>query len=191
MKMGKSFLFILLVPFLFVEEEEKPLFEFVSIKYPKQILISKDWNEKGIDCKIEIYFRYNGEDIKVPPAIMGINYISSKTIRTKGRAYFYTKNGKILLKASHWFSDTLAYKGWVGESPFIFTKNTVYSEEIDIFSYSLLKETELEKAILERKLLKIIIQIYKCEINWGIDGKENESQLKIGKTIEIKVKYEK
>ncbi len=37
MKMEKFFLFILLVLFLFVEKEEKPLFEFVSIKYPKEI----------------------------------------------------------------------------------------------------------------------------------------------------------
>ncbi len=120
---------------------------------------------------------------------MGINYISSRSIGIKGRTSFYSKNGKILLKASRWFSDTLAYKGWAGEAPFIFTKNSVCSEEIDIFSYSLLKETELEEAILKSKLLKIIIQIYKCEINWNIDEKENKAQFKIGKTI--KVKYEK
>ncbi len=59
MKKNAFFMVFFMMLFPFTSEEEEPLSQFEFIKYPKEIVVPKDWKKVGLDDKAVVYYRYN------------------------------------------------------------------------------------------------------------------------------------
>jgi len=173
---------------LFSNVRECSIFELEDIVYPKEIVISNNWSGKVLDLG-KIYLRYKGEDVIIK---RGKSRYSSRSIRhtLPLKAYFYLKK-KVMIKEI-WERGGTGKWGNIDEMV-LFAENAIY-----LLPLSWEVDKELEEAIGNKELSKIIVHIDKLKISWSAEGetiypglKEGECQIKINKTIKIRVKYER
>lgn len=181
-------LFLLLSPVV----KESSIFELEEIVYPHEIVIPKKWEEKDLFIHIKIYYIYTDVNIIVLPQ-NGKRVSISKVESPKGKIYFYLKR-KIKVEDIN---------GHVSAGRFgnietvLYANYTIYLHEIPI---SLSEDIELREALRKKELSKILVWLDEVNIRWEIEkGKvmtylhkeKGDGKIKINKTIEIKVKYEK
>jgi hypothetical protein len=190
MKENKAFIFFIAMLFLFIGKDKEPLFEIVSIEYPKEIVIPKDLKGEELEDKIvEVHYRYNGENI------VGESAHIHPWIRVM--IYYFNKKGEILPEAFNfqrkYSSVYIGGKGWgILPGGVLFKRKQLFKGGIGLLDDFLFEHTEVDEAIQKKELSKIIVRINELEINWGVDEAEkNEYRIKINKTIKIKVRYER
>ncbi len=182
------FIFFIMMLFPFISEDKEPLFELVSIKYPKEIVISKDWEGEGLKDKIELCYQYNGEDI------VGQSAHIHPWMRVM--IYYINKKGEILPEAFNIQREqsgvNIGGKIW-GKHPggVLFKRHQLFKGEIGLLNDFLFEHTEVDEAIQKKELSKIKVRMNELDISWGVNEAENEYKIKINKTIKIKVRYEK
>ncbi len=174
---------------LFSNVRECSIFELEDVVYPQEIVISKNWERKVLDL-VKIYLRYKGEDVIIEKGKSGY---PSRSIRyaLPLKVYFYLKK-KVMIKEEYQGGATMDM-GTKDDKMVLFASNAIY-----LFQLSWEVDKELEEAIGNKELSKIIVHIDKLKISWSAEGetiypelKEGECQIKINKTLKIKVKYER
>ena len=196
MKKNAFFMVFFMMLFPFTSEEEEPLFQFEFIKYPKEIVVPKDWKKVGLDDKAVVYYRYNGRDII---SCVGKFSVSGST-SFSGNIYYIDKKGKIFLKASYEnIMPTILWSKFGTSDAVAYASGAVYSQEIEILFPFKQKDTKLEEAINKKELSKIKMTINECTIELKLEEgwktwkelMKREFKFKINKTLEMSVRYEK
>ena len=177
---------------------------FNSIEYPKTILIPKVFRgEKEIHYTIN--YKYHGESIVSNDNHEGY-YACYISYLPEGKVYFFTKDGKMLPGAKKFFKRCGIYackmlgksKGGFAVEPLLIN-NGKESIEMKIFSPYIFKNTDIDEAIIKRKLSSILIIIHDIQVKWEMrdepKGKERirmgEFKFDVNKIIKIKIRYEK
>jgi len=195
MKKNAFFLVFIMILFPFISEDKKPLFQFEFIKYPKEIVVPKDWKKAEFNAKAVVYYRYNGRDIISCEGKFSVSRYTSFS----GNIHYIDKKGKIfqidsrenilpkILWSKSGNSDAVAY-----------ASGAVYSQEIEILFPLKQKDTKLEEAINKKELSMIKMTINECTIElkleegWKIwkELMKREFKFKINKTLEMSVRYD-
>ena len=189
MKKNAFFIFFIMVLFPFMPEEEEPLFELVSMKYPKEIIISKDWKGEELKDKIELCYQYNGEDI------VGESAHIHPWMRVM--IYYINKKGEILPEAFNiqrkQSGVNIGGKIWgIVHGGVLFKRHQLFKGEIGLLDDFVFEHTEVDEAIQKKELSKIKVRMNELDISWGVNGADkNEYKTKINKTLEINVRYDK
>jgi len=188
MKKNAFFMVFIMMLFPFISEDKEPLFELVSMKYPKEIVISKDWKGEELKDKIELHYQYNGEDI------VGKGAHIDPWMRVM--IYYINKKGEILPEAFNIQRKQsgvgIGGKYW-GKMPggVLFKRHQLFKGEIGLLDDFVFEHTEVDEAIQKKELSKIIVRMNELDINWGYEAEKNKYKIKINKKIKIKVRYEK
>jgi hypothetical protein len=204
MKNRKSF-FIFFGLYYFLAFNQFPQMEFVSIDCPEEIVFYENTDLKKINIRYNINIKYLGEDIVYDNKILKCNPASySKGLIASGEIYYIDNEGKILPEAlKHLFKNNINLGGWDltgayygGYDKFtIFKKDEIFSGPfILVDSWVLSDETDIDEAIIAKKLTTIVIIIKKVEANWIVTGcKINPSgkiELMVNRIKIIHVRYE-
>ncbi len=189
MRKNTFFMVFFMMLFPFISEDKEPLFELVSMKYPKEIVISKDWKGEELKDKIELCYQYNGEDI--------VGEVAHIHPWMRVMIYYINKKGEILPEAFNiqriQSGVFIGGKGW-GKHPggVLFKRKQLFKGEIGLLNDFLFEHTEVDEAIQKKELSKIKVRMNELDISWGVnETEENEYKIKINKKIKIKVRYEK
>lgn len=171
--------------------KERSIFELEEIIYPCEIVIPKKWEEKEVQLEIKIYYIYRDINIIILPEE---RYFSAdEWLSFKGKAYYYLKKK---VKTKDIEGNLLRGHFGRGEEV-LYANGAIYSFETTL---PLLEDDELRDSITKKELSKILVWLDELRIRWEIKkGKvmiylhkeKGEDKIKINKTIEIKVKYEK
>ena len=189
MKASKTFVLFAAMLFLFIGKDKDPLFELVSMKYPKEIVISKDWKGEELKDKIELCYQYNGEDI------VGESAHIHPWMRLM--IYYINKKGEILPEAFNiqrkQSGVNIGGKIWgIVHGGVLFKRHQLFKGEIGLLDDFVFEHTEVDEAIQKKELSKIKVRMNELDISWGVnETEENEYKIKINKKIKIKVRYEK
>ena len=199
---NRKSVFIFLWLSCFLALTQSPQLEFVSIDCPEEIVFYENTDLKKVDIRYTISIKYLGDDIVYDNKKFNRNPASySKELNALGEIYYIDNEGKILPEAlRQLFKDSINLGGWHlggsyygGYDRFTVIKNDeiISGSFFLVNSWALSDETDIDEAIIAKKLAAIVIIIKKVEVNWLVtDEIKGKIQLEVNRVKIVRVKYE-